>query len=293
MTQEAPKNVSASVRDRLLNLSRERGEDHQLMLIRFATERLLYRLSRSSHAKDFILKGAMLFAVWSESPYRPTRDVDFLASGEPDQDTLKSVIASVINQPVEDDGLQFDEASIRIEEIREMDLYEGLRIRMKSYLGKIEILVQMDLGFGDVVTPDPVPIEYPTLLDFPVPKLRAYPPESVVAEKVEAIVKLAMANSRMKDFYDLFVIIKRFPMDITILAEAMKATFKRRGTAIPKKIPVGLTDEFSRNTEKQKLWNAFLNKNTLKDAPEDLSFVVDFLRNKLMPILKTINDRSP
>lgn len=292
MTRNVPKDLSASVRDRLLQLSRERREDHQLLLIRFATERFVYRLSVSPHAQSFILKGAMLFTVWSEFSYRPTRDVDFLASGEPDPEVLRSIIASILQQPVEDDGLRFDEASVRIEEIREMDLYEGLRIRMKAYLGKILIPVQIDLGFGDVVTPDPVSIEYPTLLVFPAPKLRAYPPESVVAEKIEALVKLAMANSRMKDFYDLLVILQRFPIKSDVLAKAIEATFRRRGTEVPQEIPVGLSDEFAQDGEKQKQWQHFIERQNLNDAPVDLINVVSVLRKELMPIIRSVRNRT-
>ena len=284
MSTKQIKNLSASIRQRLSNLANKQGEPFQVLSNRYVLERLLYRLSKSSYANQFVLKGAMLFTVWSNAPLRTTRDLDMLALGNPDQETTRDIIVSIINQPVEDDGVIFDEASIRIEEIRALNMYNGFRIRLNAYLGKMEIPVQMDLGFGDIVTPGPEELSYPALLDFPAPQLRVYPPESVIAEKVQAMVALSIANSRMKDYYDLAVILRQFRISSGSLSRAIAATFERRGTEIPGKIPDGLSDEFARDRDKKNQWQLFMEQHTQADAGKDLIIVVRFLREKLMPV---------
>lgn len=202
-----PANRIASIRQRLLDRARARGEDFQLVLDRFAVERLLYRLSISPHREQFLLKGAMLFAVWFDQPHRPTRDADFLGFGPAGPGRLAGIARELCTIP-SDDGLLFDAASITVEPIREEASYDGLRIRLRAALGVARCHGQWDVGFGDVVTPGPVEIKYPVLLDeLPAPQLRVYPRETVFAEKLEAIATLGIANSRMKDFFDLFALI--------------------------------------------------------------------------------------
>jgi predicted nucleotidyltransferase component of viral defense system len=278
VNEKVVKNVAGSIHQRLLNLSRERGDDFNMILIRFAAERLLYRLSVSEYSDQFILKGAMLFAVWSKSPHRSTRDLDFLATGAPDPARFQNLFESLCRILLPDDGLRYDPKTIRLEEIREPDEYKGFRIRMKAYLGEVPISVQADIGFGDVVTPDSRIIEYPTLLDLPTPKLQAYPPETVVAEKFHTMVKLGIANSRMKDFYDVYVLSRLFRFDQKQLSSAIKATFKRRRTKIPEGQPFSLSNEFADDKVKSAQWNAFIKKNSVQDAPMEFKKIIKGLR---------------
>jgi len=263
-------NIDASVRQRLLNLSRDRNEDFNLILTRYAVERFLYRLSQSKHADKFVLKGAMLTAIWIGEVHRPTRDLDLLGFGNPEAEVLKTIIAEISLVDVEKDGLEFDADSVEIEEIRENQEYLGQRVKVNVKLGNAKIRIQIDVGFGDAVTPKAKIISYPVLLDFPAPRVRAYPKESQIAEKLQSMVFLGMANSRMKDFYDIFILSKTFSFDGSTLVKAIKATFKRRDTQIPKDIPLALSDEFANSTDKNNQWKAFINRNSLED------FGVDF-----------------
>lgn len=240
-----PTNTAASVKARLLNIARERGEDFNLLLIRFIQERLLYRLSKSKHAGDFVLKGAALFTVWGGEPHRPTKDIDLLAHGEASTDRLRQVFADICRVKVTDDGLLFEPESVTAEVIREDAIYDGVRLTISVRIGTGRTSIQVDVGFGDAVVPAPRKIEYPTFLEMPAPKLRAYAPETVVAEKLEAMVQLGMANSRMKDFYDIAYMSQTFDFDGPRLAKAVRATFGRRGTAIPTGTPLALTTEFA------------------------------------------------
>jgi predicted nucleotidyltransferase component of viral defense system len=223
-----PRNLAASIRQRLLDLARARGEDFQLLLDRYAVERLLYRLSVSEAHHDFLLKGALLFAVWFDTPHRPTRDADFLGFGPADAARLAETVRRVcaING---DDGIAYDAASIQVQEIREQANYQGLRVNLRATLGNARCMVQLDVGYGDAVTPAPAEIVYPSLLDdLPAPRLRAYPRETVFAEKLEAMVVLGIANSRMKDYFDLRALAREGAMDSDNLANAIAATFQRR-----------------------------------------------------------------
>lgn len=242
------------------------------MLDRFAVERLLYRLSASRYRDQFLLKGAMLFAVWFDAPHRPTRDADFLRFGSADPDHLLHIARSLCAIP-DDDGLCFDPGSIAIEATREEAEYEGLRIRLTAHLGRSRCHVQWDVGFGDAVTPPPPEIAYPVMLDgFPLPCLHVYPRETVFAEKLEAIAALGIANSRMKDFFDLLTLVREDAMDRPHLVAAIGATFDRRRTPAPPPLPYGLTQSFAADTQKQTQWRAFLRRNRLI-AP-DLSSVI-------------------
>lgn len=260
-------NRIASIRQRLLDRARARGEEFQFVLDRFAVERLLYRLSQSAYRDEFVLKGAMLFALWFDQPHRPTRDADFLGFGPPDADRLGDTIR-VLCAIEADDGLRYDIDSIAVEAIREEAKYEGLRVTLLALLGNARCTVQWDVGFGDAVSPGPLQATYPTLLDdMPAPQLRVYPRETVFAEKLEAIAQLGIANSRMKDYFDLLALVRERSMDPVDLAAAIDATFERRGTPPPETTPFGLSDEFALDPQKQAQWRAFLRKNRLQ-GPE-------------------------
>tara|TARA_R110002096_G_scaffold362410_3_gene555537 strand:- start:4183 stop:5121 length:939 start_codon:yes stop_codon:yes gene_type:complete len=285
MSQSHPTNLAASVRQRLLNLSVSKGEDPNLTLTRYAMERLLYRLTRSEYSEQFVLKGAMLFALWTESPHRPTRDLDLLGFGEASNERLREIFQRICEADVEPDGLEFDHTGVRSAEIREGQTYQGQRVKLVGLLGKARIPLQIDIGFGDAVTPDAQEIDYPTLLDLPAPRIRAYPPETVVAEKLQAMIALGMQNSRMKDFFDLWVIARQFSFQGPVLVTAIQATFERRQTDLPKDIPTGLSDEFATDEQKLTQWTAFLTRSHLAESDMRLRQVVDELRNFLLPVL--------
>ncbi len=268
--------LAASIHARLLNRAKARGEDFNLILTRYALERFLYRLSLVPAREAYWLKGAMLFDLWFDVSHRPTRDADFLGFGPMDTEALSGTIREICGVAV-DDGMEYDPASITIEEIREDARYGGLRVRLLGRLGNARCTVQLDVGYGDAVTPGPEEAVYPTLLDNqPPPRLRVYPRAAVVAEKLEAIVSLGMANSRMKDYFDLRALAHEGALDPQLLADAIAATFQRRRTAVPAEVPLGLSDEFARDAAKRALWKAFLGKNRL-DAPT-LDEVIEELR---------------
>jgi predicted nucleotidyltransferase component of viral defense system len=252
-------------------------------LTRYALERVMYRLSRSTHRDQFILKGAMLFSLWGGEPHRPTRDLDLLGRGTIDIPRLEQVFREVIGVEVEDDGLEFLPETVRGERIREDEEYEGVRVHLEARLAAARIKVQIDVGFGDVVTPVAEEIDYPVLLDFPAPRLRAYPRETVVAEKFEAMVKLGIANSRMKDFYDLWVMSRDFSFEGETLSRAIEATFRRRGTELPTALPLALTQEFSDDSAKKAQWAAFTRRLDQGANNQTLTEVVAALKGFLMP----------
>jgi len=268
LTRKPTTNVAASVRARLLNVARERREDYGYVLGRYGVERLLHRLSLSPHADRFVLKGAALFAVWRDEPHRSTQDVDFLGYGDASHEAVRSAFAEVCGQAVDDDGLVFDPDRITVEDTRPEDEYAGLRLKLPATLESARITVQVDIGFGDAVTPEADTIDYPVLLDHPAPKLKAYPRETVVAEKYQAIVKLGMPNSRMKDFYDLWTLAESFEFAGAALAEAIGATFHRRETDLPSDPPIGLTLSFAEDSDKQKQWSAFLRRTGVSSGTE-------------------------
>jgi len=276
-------NIAVSVRARLLNVAKAQGVDFNQVLIRFALERILYRLSQSQHADSFLLKGALLFTLWYDMPHRATRDADLLGFGASDHEsvvqTFRNIASIVVN-----DGIVFDPTSVVAEEIRKDTGYVGARITITGELAKARCKTQIDVGFGDAVTPGPIDATYPVLLDdLPAPKLRTYPVYTVIAEKLHAIALLGMTNSRMKDYLDLSVLLQRETLDVELLARAIKATFERRGMPVPAALPIGLTDEFVQDRSRQSLWQSFLKKNEL--TPEPLAVVVDQLRAALAPVL--------
>jgi predicted nucleotidyltransferase component of viral defense system len=285
VSKRRPSNVAGSVRHRLLNLSKEKGEDFTLTLVRYAAERFLYRLSQSPYAEHFILKGALLLATRLDRPYRPTRDIDFLEYGEASKTALAKAIADIAKTKVEDDGLQFDLDTLSVEEIRENQDYGGMRVSIDVMLERARIPLQIDVGYGDAVVPATIELAYPTLLGGPPPRVRAYPIETVIAEKVEAIVKLGMANSRMKDYYDLCLIAGSFSFDGRVVTKSLAATFGRRETALPTDDPIGLTRAFAETSDNAQRWRAFVETNALDDAPKNLQTVVNAIRDLVLPPL--------
>lgn len=259
-------NKAASIRVRLKQHADASGEAFDLILTRYALERLLYRLSKSKYADEFLLKGALLFSLWFNHAHRPTRDADLLGFGSSEPKDVENKLRDIVSI-VEDDGLQFDPKSVTASEIRKQDGYGGVRVDIKATLDGARIAVQVDIGFGDVVTPKPDTISYPVLLkDLQPPKLRAYPKYTVIAEKLHAICLLGMANSRMKDYFDLWVLGREGGLDLAILARAIGATFERRKTPLPEALPMGLTQEFATDVAKQRQWIAFIKKSAL-EAP--------------------------
>ena len=265
--------LAASVRARLLNIAKTEGSDFNQVLVRFALERILYRLTRSPHADRFVLKGALLFTLWYDMPHRATRDVDLLGFGASDLASITQVFRDIAAITA-DDGIVFDPNSVIVQEIRKEAGYGGVRVIVAGELANARCRTQIDIGFGDAVTPGPVDSVYPVLLDdLPAPRLRAYPIYTVVAEKLHAITLLGMTNSRVKDYFDLSLLLERETLDADLLAQAIKATFARRGMAVPAELPVGLTDEFSGDASRQALWNAFAKKNGLEVEPLDVTVI--------------------
>ncbi len=280
---QRPRNMAASVNRRLLNRAHEQREDFSILLTRYALERLLYRLTQSEHASSFVLKGALLFSLWSGHPHRATRDLDLLGYGEPNASRLEGIFRNLCLTPVDDDGLTFLADSVQATLVREDQEYNGLRINLRAMLDKARIPLQVDIGFGDAVTPAPVDMQFPTMLDFPSANVRAYTRETVIAEKFQAMVKLGIANSRMKDFYDIHVLARLFPFDGPLLRRAIQTTFDRRRTAVPEDTPLALTDEFANDTAKQAQWTAFMRKGKLEPMGLTLAEVIVFLQGFIMP----------
>jgi len=275
------RDIGATVRSRLLKLAREKGQPFDLVITRYALERLLYRLSESAHRNRFALKGAMLITTWFPDPHRPTRDLGLLGFGDSSEESILGVFREVCAMPA-DDGITFQTDNLRIERIREELEYGGLRLRTVANLSRARIKVMVDVGFGDAVEPGLEEISFPVLLDSAAPRLRAYPRETVIAEKFQAIVHLGRANSRMKDFYDVWVLSPAYEFDEARLAKAIAATFERRRTEIPSEVPDALTPEFARDASKRRQWDAFVEE--LSAAPDSLEAVVSDLAAFLMPM---------
>ena len=274
-------NLSASILARLLTLAKQRDDDYSLLLNRFGMERLLARVSSSPYAERFLLKGALLFALWYDTPHRPTRDADLLGFGPDDETNLIATFREVAAMDL-DDGIVFDPESVKADAIREDNTYGGARITLVARIGSARCALQIDVGFGDAVTPGPQTVTYPTLLDdFQAPTLRVYPVYTVIAEKYQAMVMLGQANSRMKDFFDLTVIARRTELDGATLATAITATFARRQTALPTGRPLALTKQFSEDPAKLRQWQAFLNKNRI--AAASLGDTIALLDDLLWP----------
>jgi hypothetical protein len=278
VTRRVPANVAASVHGRLLQRSRATGEELALLLQRYAAERFLYRLGESPQRDRYVLKGAMLFALWGGSLYRPTRDLDFTGYGSQQTDDVLAAIRHVCAWPVGDDGVGFDAATLVAEPIRDGAEYHGVRVRFVARLGAARVPMRIDVGFGNAIEPPAEDVEYPVLLDAPAPRIRAYPHEAVVAEKLHAMVVLGDRNTRFKDFYDLHVLARQFAFDGARLARAIAATFERRRTPITAALPAALLPRFYADGGRGEQWRAYLTRNALPGAPADLSAVGELLQ---------------
>jgi len=281
----SPKNMAASVHARLAETARRTNRPFQELLQYYGMERFLYRLSKSPQAAPFVLKGALMLRVWNAPMARPTKDIDLLGRLESSLENLSTVVREVCAVDVEPDGLVFTPATVKSERIREDADYESVRIRFEGLLGRARIAMQLDVGIGDVMVPGPVEIAYPTLLDFPAPRLKGYPRETAIAEKFEAMVKLGTLNSRMKDFYDIWILSRQFGFAGPTLAQAVTATFANRGTTVTAE-PVALTTEFSENEVANTQWRAFVRKGRLANAPASLGEAVGDIARFLLPVAR-------
>ena len=291
MSPEKNRNTSHSIFRRLLNYARSNKEDFNLLLFRYGIERLLYRLSISSHADSFILKGASLFLVWKGQNYRVTKDADLLGMGPSDAERIKYIFIDLCKLKAEEsDGIEYKTETIITLPIREEQSYDGIRVTLMGILHQARIPLQVDIGFGDAVTPKPEKIQFPTLLNNPPPQLLAYPRYTMVAEKLEATVRLGMANSRMKDFYDLWLMSRLFEFDGTILCDAVRNTFQRRATKLPKGLPMAFMDEFKKDSQKQIQWRAFLQKSKPMDEPGELEKILGDVSEFLVPVINAVKE---
>ena len=286
------RDVGASVRQRLLNQSRAHGRPFQELLQYFAMERFLYRLSKSPSSDRFVLKGALLLTAWRAPLSRPTVDIDLAGRTSNELDHIAELVGAVCDVMAEPDGVEFNRASIEVSRIKEDADYEGVRVRFHATLAKARIPMQIDIGFGDVIVPGPTEVEYPTLLDFPAPVLRAYPKETVIAEKLEALTKLGLLNSRIKDFYDLALLSRMYSFEGENLIEAIIATFRHRGTRIEAE-PAGLTGAFYADPARAVQWRAFVRRSRFPEQSGDLNGIVAEIRTFVLPLLAAAASDEP
>jgi Nucleotidyl transferase AbiEii toxin, Type IV TA system len=272
------KNIGASVRTRIYNKAKADQVNTQFLLTRYALERLLYRLAVSKHRDHFLLKGALLFDLWYDVPFRPTRDIDLLGFGLAETPLLIQVFEDLCAIEAED-GVHFDKTTLNADEIRKDANYSGTRVTLVGTIDGAKCPVQVDVGYGDAVTPAPEMAIYPVMLDdMPAPQLRVYPRYTVIAEKFQAILSLGMANSRMKDYFDLWVLMRHAELDQEILEQAIRATLDRRGTVMPVGVPGGLSDQFADDRTRVALWEAFVGRNKLN--ADSLGRTIGFLRER-------------
>lgn len=286
MTERA--NLAASVAARLLNRAKETGDEHQTLLTSYCLERFLFRLGVSDRRDRFVLKGAMLLRLWSDHPYRATRDLDLLRRGDGAFEAIREDLRAIVATPVPPDAVSFDAARTRIEAIRAEDEYAGVRCTLPARCGSARLNLQIDMGLGDAVWPPPQACVYPTLLDFPAPDVLVYPREAVIAEKLEAMVVLGERNSRIKDFFDLHHLASEFGFDRATLAEAARRTFKRRGTPVPSEDPIGLTPAYWENPSRPAQVRAFARRSRLEVPPDPGTEFVRLLQAFLAPVLEDL-----
>ena len=282
-------NPAASVRARLLNHARQHGDDYQRVLTRYAIERLLFRLSQTEATERYVLKGAMLFVAWPQQVFRPTGDLDLLGQGDPDPIAINELFTQICQAEVPDDGIVFDPATLKVEAVREADKYQGVEVSLKGELAKAVIHVQVDIGFGDHVYPPPTRQTFPSLLpDLPPANILMYPPETVVAEKFEAMIRFGQANGRIKDFHDIWVTTRTFSFDLASLVEAVNGTLRRRETPLPTEMPVGLTEVFAKIAEDSGLWSGFLRRNPPNLQPPAFVELQADLRDFFGPVIASL-----
>lgn len=288
MNPKKVQNISASILARLLNRSKQTGDNYQVLLAKFVSECFLYRLGRSTLRDQFVLKGAMLLQIWSDQPYRATRDLDLLRQGERSADAIRADVDAICATKVEPDGIEFNRNSIRLEAIRPEDEYAGTRVTLHARCASARVPLQVDIGIADVLWPPAQYRQYPTLLEFPPPEVLTYSPESVIAEKLEAIVTLGDRNSRIKDYFDLHHLACFFKFDGGTLAESIRRTFQRRRTPIPTEEPIGLTAGFWKNPARASQIRAFARRANLEVGPDYGEEILGVLRSFLLPILENL-----
>ncbi|MBW2688493.1 MAG: nucleotidyl transferase AbiEii/AbiGii toxin family protein [Deltaproteobacteria bacterium] len=287
------KNVAHSIFQRLLNRAKTNNEDFNLLLSRYGMERFLYRLSVSHHNEWFILKGASLFLVWKGQNYRVTRDADLLGLGNAEIEQLADLFRDICRVEFQSDGMIYLPESLNAVVIRDDQEYDGVRITLVGMLNQARIPLQVDIGFGDAITPAPEQIEYPTLFDAPPPLLKAYPRYTLLAEKVEAMVKLGLANSRMKDFYDIWLISRLFSFEGNVLRKALKNTFDRRRTTFPVSTPFAFTPAFYEDPQKTVQWTAFVKKSKPDIPVGDLPAIIADIAVFLAPVIESLQSNAP
>ena len=284
-------NIAASVHQLLLNKAKESSRPFNELLQYFAIERFIYRLSKSPHADQFILKGALMFSAWCGPASRPTMVIDLLGKIDNQLDTITAVMKDACLTDVEPDGISFNAETVEAVRITEDAEYEGVRVRVRGSLGKIRISIQIDIGFGDVIVPDADTVSYPAILDFPAPELKGYTMESTIAEKFQAMVKLGVLNSRMKDFYDIWFLSRTFDFKGEILGEAIEKTFEKRKT--PVNLEAALFDpSFGTNKDKNVQWRGFIRKAKLVGAPDTFEDIVVAVKLFLEPLARAIAERK-
>ena len=286
------KNIEASIKAQLKNKAKEVNRPFAEILQYYGMERFLYRLSQSKYADKFILKGALLFTAWDIPERRTTLDIDFLAQFDNEITAIETVIKDVCNVEVSPDGLKFDPKTVEGRIIKEDADYEGVRIKFIGFLDRAHIPMQIDFGFGDIVYPKTKIIDYPVILDLPKPHLNGYPQESVISEKLEAMIKLGPLNSRMKDFYDIWLMMRQFEFKGTHLIQAIKKTFNHRKTDIPKDKPLFADEIYDEKSDRQTLWSAFLKKGDIQHAPKTLSATAKEIENFLIEPILAINSNA-
>lgn len=289
MTTKPLKDPGASIRARLLNHAQAHGNNFQRVLTRYAIERLLFRLSRTDASERYVLKGAMLFITWPEHVFRPTSDLDLLGHGDPSPNAIADVFTRICQTDVPEDGIIFEPATLRVDPAREIDGYQGVRLSMRASLASAVIPVMVDIGFGDYVHPAPTRQRFPSLLpDMQAPNVLMYPPETVVAEKFEAMLRFGEGNGRVKDFHDIWVAARTFPFELSQLVEAVGGTLRRRDTALPTSLPVGLTDAFAAIVDERGFWTSFLRRTPPTMTPPDFPELLAELRRFLGPVIAAL-----
>jgi predicted nucleotidyltransferase component of viral defense system len=284
------KNIEASIKARLKNKAQETNRPFAEVMQYYGMERFLYRFSKSKYADKFVLKGGLLFAVWQIPDRRTTLDIDFLARFDNEVETIEKVMRDACETRVDPDGLKFDSQTVKGMKIKEDADYEGVRVKFTGFLDRAEIPMQIDVGFGDIVYPKTKVIDYPVILDFPKPHLNGYPQESVISEKFEAMIKLGLLNSRMKDFYDIWLMTRRFEFKGANIASAIKKTFNNRKTDIPNKKPLFADEIYDEKSDRQTLWNAFLKKGDIQHAPKTLSETAKVIERFLIEPIEALNE---
>ncbi|HBM17052.1 MAG TPA: nucleotidyl transferase AbiEii/AbiGii toxin family protein [Lentisphaeria bacterium] len=285
MSQKNPTNIAASIRQRLLNKARIENRPFNELIQYYAMERFLYRFSLSKYSDKFILKGALLFRVWNSDTYRPTKDIDMLGKTDNNESNISTIIREVLSIQVEPDGMNYDIKSLTTGKITEDADYEGIRVSFNGILDTARVYIQIDIGFGDIVYPKPEKEELPCILDLPAPSLLCYSRESAIAEKFETMIKMKEINSRMKDFYDIWLLSRQYTFDPKKLAKAISSTFAKRETVLPEKI-TAFSEEFAKL--KQVQWKAFKNKQAAPEMPDSFLEVVNDISHFLNPIISTI-----